>query len=208
MRDYGVLFDTVQPERFDRAQVFVRVAIIIFFSILAGAFGWVLGLLYLGIPVLAAILISQKGADRYLAESGESMSRWLRYIVAFYAYLTLLTDRFPTGDSMVQEAIRFDINPSGAPTPGNALLRLVLALPSAVVLAILWLIGAVLVLIAGVSILLQETYPAGIYDFLRGLNRWQARLLAYLASLVEDYPPFSLDTGGPPGTRQLPGASQ
>jgi hypothetical protein len=48
--------------------------------------------------------------------------------------------------------------------------------------------------IAAISVLINETYPQGIYDFLRGLNRWGARLLAYLASLVEPYPPFSLDT--------------
>ena len=42
-------------------------------------------------------------------------------------------------------------------------------------------------------ILIQETYPGGIYNYLRGVLRWQARLLAYMASLVDEYPPFALD---------------
>ena len=50
------------------------------------------------------------------------------------------------------------------------------------------------IVIAAISILANESYPSGVYEFLRGINRWEARLLVYLASLVEEYPPFSLDT--------------
>lgn len=204
MNRYGVSFDTTRQVKFDRAQVFVRILIVVILWILAGAFGWVLGLLYLGVPVLAAVLISQKGPERYLAEAPETMTKWLRYIIGFYAYLSLLTDRLPTDEAAAQEAVRFDILTSGSPSTGNALVRIVLAIPSAIVLGLLWLVGAILVLIAAVSILVNETYPGGIYDFLRGLNRWNARLLAYLASLVEGYPPFSLDTG-PAGEAEASG---
>ena len=194
MRDYGVIFDTTPPAKFDRAQVFVRILILIILSVLAGAFEWLFALLYLGIPVLAAVLISQKGPDRFLAESGDNMTKWLRYIIGFYAYLSLLTDRLPTGYSTLTEAVRFEVRTSGSPSAGNALLRIILAIPSAVVLGLLWIVGMVLIVIAAISILVNESYPTGIYEFLRGLNRWEARLLVYLASLVEEYPPFSLDT--------------
>ena len=36
--------------------------------------------------------------------------------------------------------------------------------------------------------------PAGILGYQRGVLRWQARLVAYHASLVDDYPPLALDT--------------
>ena len=39
------------------------------------------------------------------------------------------------------------------------------------------------------------TYPDSLWRFLLGLVRWQACLLAYLASLVDRYPPFTLETG-------------
>jgi len=41
----------------------------------------------------------------------------------------------------------------------------------------------------------QETSPVGLWRFLLALLRWEARLLAYLASLVDQYPPFTLATG-------------
>jgi hypothetical protein len=193
MADYPVSFSIRQPEKFDRAHVVIRLLIVIILSVLAGASGWIPGLVYLGIPVLAAVLISQKGAETYLAEADGTMTRWLRYIVGFYAYLALLTDKLPS--EAMEDYLEFRVTPGGNPSTGNALVRIILALPSAIVLALRWIVGIVLGLIAAILILVQESYPAGIYDFLRGLMRWEARLLAYLASLVEEYPPFALDTG-------------
>ena len=192
MNDYPVTFD-IRPEKFDRAHIFIRLLILVILSALGGAVGWFPGLLYLGIPVLAAILISQKGPEKYLAEAESSMTQWLRYIVAFYAYLALLTDKLPSESTT--DYMRFEVTPSGSPSTGNAILRIVLALPSAIVLAILWIVGTVLALIAAIMVLVQESYPDGIYSFLRALVRWEARLLAYLASLVDQYPPFAFDTG-------------
>jgi hypothetical protein len=117
MTDYPVSFDVRRPEKFDRTQVIIRLLIIVILSILAGAFGWIMGIIYLGIPVLAAVLISQKGQERYLAEADATMTQWLRYLVAFYAYLALLT-RLPN------EPIRLSRVqvPTAAQRP-NALLR-------------------------------------------------------------------------------------
>jgi hypothetical protein len=189
MTDYPVSFDIQQPEKFDRTHVVIRVLILV----ILGAIGIGGGVLYLAIPVLAAILISQKGPAGFLAESESTMTRWLRYIVGFLAYLSLLTDKLPNEEST--DSFRFEVRPSGNPTAGNALMRIILAIPSALVLCLLSIVGVILGRIAAVMILMQESYPAAIYDFLRGLMRWEARLLAYLASLVEEYPPFSLDTG-------------
>jgi hypothetical protein len=190
MTEYPVHFDIRQPEKFDRAHVFIRLLILIILSALAGSFSWVV---YLGVPVLAAILISQKGPERYLAEAEGSITLWLRYIVAFYAYLALLTDKLP--NEPTADYMRFEVTPGGSPSTGNAILRIILAIPSLIVLVILWIVGIVLGLIAAIMILVQESYPAGIYSFLRGLLRWEARLLGYMASLVEQYPPFAFDTG-------------
>ena len=105
----------------------------------------------------------------------------------------MLTDRFPT--ERPENTVRFDIQPSGAPTVGSALLRLIYSIPSAFVLSLLSFVSAIVWLIAAVMVLLNETYSEGLYDFQRGVVRWGARLLAYHASLVDTYPPFSLDTG-------------
>jgi Domain of unknown function (DUF4389) len=56
-------------------------------------------------------------------------------------------------------------------------------------------VGWVVALIAAISILLSERYPEPLWNFHAGVVRWEARLLAHLASLVEPYPPFAFDTG-------------
>jgi hypothetical protein len=193
MATYGATFDIDRPERYDRTQIAIRLLILIVLSILAGSMGWVHGLLYLGLPVVAAILISQKGAKQFHAESEQNITMWLRYAIAFYAYMGLLTDKLPNEDP--RQTMRFNVAPNGEPTPGNVLLRIITAIPHAIVLAILGIVAVVLGIIAAISILVGESMPEGIFNFLRGYVRWQARVYAYMAGLVQEYPPFALDTG-------------
>jgi len=185
----AAVFDVSYPPRFDRVQVVLRVVIIWLVALIGIPFGWIL---YLGFPVLAAVLVSQKDGERYLAEDGPRVTRWLGWVVAVMAYMWQLTDRLP--DSR-EASVRFEVEPSGAPTAGSALLRIITAIPSAFVLALLMFVSAIGWLVAAVWILFAETYPESLYGFQRGVIRWTARLLAYLASLVADYPPFRLETG-------------
>jgi hypothetical protein len=90
--------------------------------------------------------------------------------------------------------VRFAVERSGSPTVGSALLRIVLAIPSVIVLAVLALLGSIVWVIAVVLVLVTENYPDGLWRFLLGLVRWEAWLLAYLASLTDEYPPFTLET--------------
>ncbi|TMB98902.1 MAG: DUF4389 domain-containing protein [Chloroflexi bacterium] len=191
--DYPVTFNVTRPEKFERPQVVLRVLVIVVLSMLAGAIGWVFGLVYLAVPVIAAILISQRGGDRYIAEQAPRVTNWLRWYLAIYSYVSILTDRFTTEDPA--SVITFDIRPGGSPTVGSALLRLIYSIPSALAVALLGIIGAIIWIIAVISILINENYSQGLYDFQLGIMRWHARLLGYHASLVERYPPFALDTG-------------
>ena len=77
-------------------------------------------------------------------------------------------------------------------TAGQALLRVLTGLPSALVLMMLCWIGLLVWLWATLSILIAERMPAGAFTCLVGLQRWSVRLLAYQACLVDAYPPFSL----------------
>jgi hypothetical protein len=193
MASYPASFDVTRPEKFERPHLALRIVVLIILSLLAGAIGWILGLVYLVFPALAAVFISQKGPERFLAEDGPRMTGWLRWVLALYAYLGILTDRVPT--EKPEEIVRFEVQTSGSPTVGSALLRLIYSIPSAFVLGLLGIVSGIVWLIAAVMILMQENYAEGLYDFQRGVLRWEARLLAYHASLVEQYPPFALDTG-------------
>jgi hypothetical protein len=185
----AAVFDSRYPERFDRVQVVLRVVIVWLAALMGIPFGWIL---YLGFPVLAAVLISQKDGARYVAEDGPRVTRWLGWVVAVIAYLWILTDRLP---GSAESTVRFEVEPSGTPTVGSALLRIITAIPSAIVLAVLMFVSAIVWVVAAIWILIAETYPESLYGFQRGVVRWTARLLAYLASLVEAYPPFSFANG-------------
>jgi hypothetical protein len=189
-RDYPVGFEVERPPVFQRAHVFLRVALLI-------VIGWIahpIGLLWLGLPVVAAILVSRKGGQRYLEEDAAMVSRVLAWLVALIAYLALLTDRLPGGG---EHPVRFQVNRSGAPTVGSVLLRILFAIPSLIVLAVLAFVGAIVWVVAVVCVLVGESYPDSLWRFLRAIVRWEACLFAYLASLTDRYPPFALETSSP-----------
>src|SRR5262245_30428034 len=125
-----VTFDIERPPAFQRVHVFLRLALLA----VAGWIGHPLGLLWLGIPVAAAILISRKGGRRYLEEDGPTLTRVLSWFLDLAVYLALLTDRLP-GEG--EHPVRFEVERSGSPTVGSALLRILYAVPSVIVLAIL-----------------------------------------------------------------------
>ena len=182
-----VTLEVERPPVFQRAQVFLRVALLV----VIGWIGHPFGLLWLGLPIVAAILVSQKGGQRYLDENGPTVTRVLNWILDLVAYLALLTDELP---GRGEHPARLQIERSGTPTVGSALLRIVYAVPSLIVLAILGFVGAIVWVVALVSVVVGESYPESLWRFLLGLVRWEARLLAYLASLVDRYPPFTLET--------------
>jgi Domain of unknown function (DUF4389) len=185
---FPVTFDVERPPVFRRAHVFLRIVLLI----VIGWIGHPFGLLWLGLPVVAAILVSQKSGQRYLDENGPMVTRVLGWILALLAYVALLTDSLPGGG---EHPVRFQVERAGSPTVGSALLRIVTAIPSVVVLALLGFVGAIVWVIAVVFVLVEERYPEGLWRFQLGLVRWEACLLAYLASLVDRYPPFALETG-------------
>jgi hypothetical protein len=116
----------------------------------------------------------------------------LNWLLDLAAYVALLTDRLPSREA---HPVRFEVERSGSPTMGSAALRIRPAIPSLIVLAVLTWLGAIVWLIAMVSVLITGSYPESWWHYLRSLVGWDARLVAYLASLVDRYPPFTLATG-------------
>jgi len=191
--EYPVVFDVGRPARYDRAQVALRILILALLGALSAPLGWLFGVLYLALPAIAAVGISSRSAATFQVELSGDVVRIIRWVLSFYAYLLLLTDRFPQW-SVPESLVRFEVTPSGTPTVGTALLRLVYTVPYALVLAVFGCAAALIWVICLVSVLAGAGVPRGLYDFLRGVMRWQARLFAYHASLVDEYPPWSFDT--------------
>ena len=183
-----VVFDLERPPTFQRAHVLLRITLLV----VIGWIGHPLGLLWVGIPAVAAILVAQKGGQRYLDENGPMVTQALNWILDVTANVALLTDRLPAAG---EHPARFEVERSGVPTTGSTLVRIFYVIPSLIVFAVLMFVGSIVWVIAVVCVLVDERYPAGLWRFLRGLLRWEACVLAYLASLTDRYPPFTLETG-------------
>ncbi|MEY4550009.1 MAG: hypothetical protein RL685_6204 [Pseudomonadota bacterium] len=170
----------------------IHVAIRLLLLVGLGAIGWssIYWLAYLLLPALAALLILQKGADRYLIEDAPAITRGLRWLAAAYGYLWLLTDALPS--TSTASPVTLEIDASGTPTPVSSLLRLVRTLPALVLLILVSCLAGILWCIAALSILVSQTLPPAIGEFLTATLRYQFRLIAYHLSLVDRYPAFEL----------------
>jgi hypothetical protein len=156
---------------------------------------------------------------RDVFEFNVGVIRWT-WRVFFYSYGALGTDRYPpfTLDSVPDYPATVEIAYPEEPLSRKLVLFKwwLLAIPQYVIVGIfagggMWIWGwtpdvwfpvgwnggliGVVVLIAGFSLLFFARYPAGLFDFVVGLNRWVLRVLAYAALMTDRYPPFRLDQG-------------
>jgi len=182
------------------------------------AFLWAALVLLTGIAWFAILFTGRypKGIFKF----NEGVIRWT-WRVAFYAYSGLGTDRYPpfTLHDTAYPA-RFSVEYPEQLSRGLALVKWwLLAIPHYIIVGaltsgiILWssdtacrcgtassweagigFLGA-LVLVAGFTLLFTGRYPRGLFDLIVGLNRWAFRLLAYVALMTDEYPPFRLDMG-------------
>lgn len=151
--------------------------------------------------------------------------RWT-WRVSFYSYGALATDRYPpfTLAEVPDYPATLDIAYPGQLSRGLVLVKWwLLAIPHYFVLAALlgWGYSAsdsdwaapglitVLVVIAGFVLLFTTCYPRGLFDLVLGLDRWVARVVAYVGLMTDTYPPFRLDQGGAePAAELLPEAAE
>lgn len=82
-----------------------------------------------------------------------------------------------------------------APAPQSRLtvfFRLLFALPSALVLALLGIVAMVIYFVSWFAILFTGSYPAGMMNFSVGYMHWSTRLSGYAMLLTDRYPPFAM----------------
>ncbi len=146
------------------------------------------GLLFFG-PLF--MILFRRKYPRWWFDWNLELQRFTNRVVA---YIFLMDDRYPATDQ--QQAVHLDYVYPDAPRDLNRWLPLVkwfLAIPHYIVLIFLWIAAIVVLIIAWFAILFTGRYPRGMFDFVQGVIRWGARVVAYAFLLVTDrYPPFSL----------------
>ena len=154
------------------------------FQVSAGAGG----LLFLG-PLL--MILFRRKYPRWWFDWNLELQRFTNRVLI---YVLLMDDRYPATDQ--QQAVRLDYPDTDGGRALNRWLPLVkwfLAIPHYIVLAFLWIAVLVVVIIAWFAVLFTGRYPRGMFDFVEGVIRWGARVVAYAFALVTDkYPPFAL----------------
>lgn len=165
------------------------------------------GVRVIGILSAAALISWFYAMFRARAPKGVARLSWyaIHYAAQAYAYLLLVTDRYPNSDPSVLGAPR--------PTPPHTIMlrqqedtlertrltvffRLLLALPHFVWL-FLWSIAAVFAAIANwVATLVRGQSPAGLHGFLASYQRYAVHVQAFVALVANPFPGFT----GTPGS--------
>jgi hypothetical protein len=180
-----------------------------------------LGVAFVVTTVIAGFAILFTGRyPRALFDFNVGVLRW-SWRVGFYAYAALGTDRYPPFTlARTDYPADFDVAYPEHLSHGLVLVKSwLLAIPHLIIvgffsanLSYWWatrdswsaeyqstagisLLG-LLVVVAGFFLLITRQYPRALFDLVLGLNRWQYRVITYVALMRDEYPPFHLDQGG------------
>jgi len=191
MVPYPVSYSIEKPARYSRLQLLVRLIALVALGILGLSLGLLYLVAFLLLPAYAAARLSGRDAETYFREDAPGLVLGLAWFASIYAWFGLVTDQLPVRASEKQAHIA--VEPMGTPTAASALWRLLLGFPSALVLAFLGWLGGLVWLWSVLRVVLFEHVGETAHAYLTGLQRWSVRLLAYQASLVDVYPPFSFE---------------
>jgi hypothetical protein len=171
------------------------------------AFLWV-AFVVTTIVAFFAILFTRR-YPRGLFDFNVGVLRW-SWRVGFYSTSAIGTDRYPpfTLADVPEYPARLHVEYPERLTRWLPLVKWLLALPHLLIVAVFtgsvfswaggdWRFSApslltILVVVAGVVLLFRGRYPHDLFELVVGINRWIFRVLAYVALVQDEYPPFRL----------------
>ena len=114
-----------------------------------------------------------------------------RFVLRATAYFLLLTDKYPPfeGDWLLSYEVK---RPEEISRWRLLFWKFITAIPHFIILIVLSFVVVVVVVIAWFAILFIGRFPRGLHGLVEGWLRWEARVTAYVMSLTDEYPPFSL----------------
>jgi hypothetical protein len=155
--------------------------------------------LLLGVEVVAflgwfAIMFTGRLPERW----GDYIMSVLRYQWRISTYLYAWTDMYPefaTPAGYVDPNDYPAVLYSARPQNRNRLtvfFRALLAIPHYIVLYIFSILAFVVLVAGWFVVLFTGRWPVGMRGFCVGWQRWSFRVLAYVALVTDDYPPFGV----------------
>ncbi|HEY5640986.1 MAG TPA: DUF4389 domain-containing protein [Dehalococcoidia bacterium] len=198
---YPVTLDIEYQERLSRLSTFFRlilmIPVLLFLAIIGSwsstdasgdAFAFALG--PLGALVLAhwIVIFLRRRPANWLFDVIVHIER---FTLRASAYILLLADRYPAFEG--EWLLRYEVERPETLSRWKLLFwKLITAIPHFVVLIVLWFVVVVVVVIGWFAILFIGRFPRGLHGLVEGWLRWNARVTAYVLSLTDRYPPFSL----------------
>ncbi len=200
---YPVTFEAEYPERLDRLSTAFRlilfIPVAIFLALVGGGSlqysdfgdttsGGLAGGGGIFLAIWAAVIVRQY-VPHWIFDFQVAL---MRFQARAYGYFALLTDRFPAFEG--EYPIDFDVRyPDKLNRWKVAIWKIITSIPHIIILIFLYLAVFVVVVIAWFAIVFTGRYPKGLHTFVAGVFRWSLRVQAYVLSLTDEYPPFSLD---------------
>lgn len=141
---------------------------------------------------------------RQIFDFNVGVMRWT-WRVQFYAF-ALGTDRYPPFSLQPEEDFPAHLEVDYPDQLSRGLVwtkSWLLAIPHLLIVGLFMGGGAhiaggltaILAIVAGVAMATGRPYPSTIFDMEMGLHRWAWRVVAYVALMRDEYPPFRLDQG-------------
>jgi Domain of unknown function (DUF4389) len=160
----------------------------------------------IGLTSTAAFLAWFVGVARARTPRGlrDLVAYGLFYGAQFWAYLLLLTDRYPNSDPQTalpelptrSDPIELDVRGEPARNRLTVFFRLILAIPHLIWLT-LWSIAALIAAVANWFVTLAGAIsPPSLHNFLAAFLRYQQHVYAYLFLIADPFPGFT----GRPGS--------
>lgn len=189
-------YNVNEPERLSRLMLFLKPFMAIPHYIV---------LFFLGIAVFVvttiawfAILITGR-YPRGMWDFSMGVMRWGANVNAYAG--TFQRDEYPPFSGTEPYPVRFELEYPDTLSRLLIFIKWLLAIPHMIVLYFLGMAQGIVVFIGWIVVLFTGRYPAGLFNFVVGVNRWSYRVSAYTMFLTDDYPPFSFDEpyAGPSG---------
>lgn len=184
---YPVTFDVQYPEELSRWLIFVKWLLAIPHFLILYALNTVANVITF--IAFFAILFTKR-YPRGLFEFWVNVNRWSTQVTA---YAGLMRDEYPPFSwEPGQYPITYDVAYPEELGRWLPLVKWLLAIPHLIVLIFLYL-GVILAsIVVWFAILFTKRYPRGLFNYIVGVLRWQARVTAYTNLLRDEYPPFSM----------------